>query len=210
MGSGMSDAKLTQYCKIEENKLVLASKVDTKGVPFADCFHVQLRLVATNEGDNRLLIKVGMFVVFVKSTVVAGKIRAGATRTTTQQQLDLVEKIQTALGGTSVESALPEEDLEEEEVSAETSRFKDLFRPCMPKMKGITPETTMLEDDEEMAKKVKLIEKKLKALDVFVDQRKDDAETEDLNFVLAQLVVANQALENIVTWNPERVSVVQA
>lgn len=60
----------TQYCRIEEDdRCILAMTIQMDGIPFADCFQVEIRWVVTRVGTNDLLLEVGLFVNFIKSTM---------------------------------------------------------------------------------------------------------------------------------------------
>jgi len=60
----------THYCRVESNdKCVVAMTIEMQGVPFSDCFNVEIRWVATRSGKNDCVIQVGLFVNFIKSTM---------------------------------------------------------------------------------------------------------------------------------------------
>lgn len=70
MGPTLAKVKHTQYCRVEGNdKCVLAMTIEMQGVPYSDCFNVEIRWVATRSGNNDLSIQVGLFVNFVKQTM---------------------------------------------------------------------------------------------------------------------------------------------
>jgi hypothetical protein len=52
-----------------EDRCILAMTVEMDGIPFADCFNVEIRWVASRVKSNDLLIEVGLFVNFIKSTL---------------------------------------------------------------------------------------------------------------------------------------------
>jgi hypothetical protein len=69
-GPPIAEVKHTQFCKLTEDKCVLGMQIEMQGIPFADCFNVQIRWVATRMGTEKdLEIQVGLFVNFVKQTV---------------------------------------------------------------------------------------------------------------------------------------------
>jgi hypothetical protein len=69
-GPPVADVKHTQLCRIEgDEKFVLAMTIEMGGIPFSDCFHVEIRWVATRVGKKKMKIKVGLFVNFIKSTM---------------------------------------------------------------------------------------------------------------------------------------------
>ena len=66
----VAQVKQTHYCRVEGNdKCVVAMTIDMNGVPFSDCFLVEIRWVATRSGKNDLNVQVGLFVNFIKSTM---------------------------------------------------------------------------------------------------------------------------------------------
>ena len=66
----LAKVKHTQYCRVEgKDKCVVAMTIDMQGVPYSDCFHVEIRWVATRLGKNDISIQVGLFVNFIKSTM---------------------------------------------------------------------------------------------------------------------------------------------
>lgn len=66
----MADVKHTQYCRVEgDDRCVLAMTIDMEGIPFCDCFNVQIRWAVTRLKNEDLLVEVGLFVNFVKSTM---------------------------------------------------------------------------------------------------------------------------------------------
>lgn len=68
----VAQVKQTHYCRVEGNdKCVVAMTIDMDGVPFSDCFVVEIRWVATRSGKNDLNVQVGLFVNFIKSTMYA-------------------------------------------------------------------------------------------------------------------------------------------
>jgi len=70
MGPTLAKVKHTQYCRVEgKDKCVLAMTIEMQGVPYSDCFHVEIRWVATRSGKTDITIQVGLFVDFVKSTM---------------------------------------------------------------------------------------------------------------------------------------------
>lgn len=49
----LAKVKHTQYCRVEgKDKCVLAMTVEMTGVPYSDCFNVEIRWVATRSGRS--------------------------------------------------------------------------------------------------------------------------------------------------------------
>lgn len=70
-GPPIATVKHKQFCRVEdEGKCVMAMQIEMEGIPFSDCFNVQIRWVVTRLGtDDDLKIQVGLFVNFIKHTV---------------------------------------------------------------------------------------------------------------------------------------------
>lgn len=100
MGSSKANVKQTQYRRVEgNNKCVVHTTGEiVGGLPFSDCFTVEARWVVTRLARNEISLQVGIFVDFVKSTVMARKIRDSVIRKVTKAQLGLLEKAQQACG----------------------------------------------------------------------------------------------------------------
>ena len=72
MRAGPTVAKVqnTEYCRVDGiDKCVMQRTVAMDGVPFSDCFNVEVRWVATRSGKNDIALQVGLFVNFIKSTM---------------------------------------------------------------------------------------------------------------------------------------------
>ena len=69
-GPPIASVKHTQWCRVDDDECVLAMQIEMQGIPFADCFNVQIRWVVTRMGtDTDLKIQVGLFVNFVQQTM---------------------------------------------------------------------------------------------------------------------------------------------
>jgi hypothetical protein len=205
-GPSIASVKQTQYCRVEgDNKCVFAMTIETEGVPFSDSFNVQFRWVLTRVGKNKIAIKVGVFVVFLKQILIAGKIRAGVTQEGLKQQLDLFRSVKTALvGPTGQESIDKQYGLEDS--TGPLAVIAALLENCLSraqKMTKLYPES-MIEDDEELAKQMKTMEQKIRAIGAFLDERDPSDSTENMNFFLSELVVVREALDNIIQWHGDQ------
>lgn len=58
--------------------------VEFHGLPYADCFAVEQRWVATREGDDNILLQGGVAVAFRKNTFLKTQIKAGTIEETTK------------------------------------------------------------------------------------------------------------------------------
>lgn len=90
IGPPIASVTETQYCRIEGNdKCVLGTNVAMQGIPYADTFNVEVRLVARRNGSKDLSVDIGLFVDFKKSTLLKSKIRSGTIDETTSLKLKL-------------------------------------------------------------------------------------------------------------------------
>jgi len=118
-GPPIANVQHTQQCRLEydENnkedvktngdeeeapapvRCIMAMTVEMEGIPFSDCFNVQIRWVVTRskEAEDKLNVQVGLHVNFVKQTVLAGKIRSGTSEETTKAQLSLYQAVTRAI-----------------------------------------------------------------------------------------------------------------
>ena len=100
-GPPIAKVKQTHYCKMSRNeneRCILHMQIEMEGIPFANCFNVQIRWVITRLGGTTtqspvLEIKVGLYVNFVEQTILAGKIRSGTTEETTKSQQSLLQAV---------------------------------------------------------------------------------------------------------------------
>lgn len=79
-----------------DEKLVLDLQVHCEGIPYGDCFAVQVRWVARKESASSIRIEVGVFVDFLKSTIMKGRIDSGATAETTAMHKKLFDDVKVA------------------------------------------------------------------------------------------------------------------
>jgi hypothetical protein len=194
-GPSIASVKQTQYCRVEGyNKCVFATTIETEGVPFSDSFKIQIRWVVTRVDKDKIAIKVGLFVLFLKQILISGKIRAGITQESLKQQLDLFRSVKSALGGPTVQESIQEQYALGED-AAEGGPFSVIT--WVQKMTKLYPDS-MIEEDEELGKQLKTMERKMRAIRAFLDERDPGESTEDMNFFLAELVVAREALDNLI------------
>ena len=77
VGPPIAKVRQTQFCRVEGNdRCVLHTLGEFDGIPYADCFAVEVRWTATRDGDG-VKVEVGVFVNFKKSTMFAKQIRSG-------------------------------------------------------------------------------------------------------------------------------------
>jgi VAD1 Analog of StAR-related lipid transfer domain len=76
-------------------------RVEFEGIPYADTFAVEIRWVATREGERDVKVEVGVEVDFKKNTFLKSKIRAGTIEETAPVHKNLFEAVQAACAATS-------------------------------------------------------------------------------------------------------------
>lgn len=97
IGPPIVNVKQTQYCRVEGNdKCVLSMTVEFEGLPYSDTFSVEVRWVARREGVGDIIVEVGVFVDFKKSTFLKNKITSGTLEETTPVHKDLFETARAA------------------------------------------------------------------------------------------------------------------
>ena len=203
----IAEVAVQQFCRREgDTKVVWISKVETSGIPFGDTFNVRIRWVATSAPDSSISVKVGLFVVFVKHSMLSGKIRAGTTKETTKQQVDLFRKIRGALGE-SVDSELISDTIVA--VDAEIERQGPLqclsapLQTCVSGSRRLTNmyPSAMIEDNEDISKELKLVETKMRSIEPFLEDREELDADERLRYVFNQLEVVHESLDNVIVWH---------
>ncbi len=75
---------------------MLGMTIEFDGIPYADSFVVQVRWVASREGTQDILVQVGVFVEFKKSTIWANQIRSGTVEETKMVHESLFECVKQA------------------------------------------------------------------------------------------------------------------
>jgi len=118
VGPPIAGVTQTQYCFVEgDDKCIIEMTVEMDGIPYADVFAVEVRWVARRVGNKDLLIEVGVFVDFKKSSMLASKIRSGTIHETKPIHFALFDAVKAACaaaGPTEEEDEEGEEELEEE------------------------------------------------------------------------------------------------
>jgi hypothetical protein len=70
-------------------------------------------------------------------------------------------------------------------------------------MTNLYPDS-MIEEDDELGKQLKTMERKIRAIAAFLDKRDPGESTEDMNFFLAELGVVREALDNLIMWHGDQ------
>lgn len=91
IGQTLVEVKHTQRCRRVDDQCIVQIKMEMKGFPYADCFVVEVRHVASRVGENDLSIKIGMHVKFLKSCMFESKIKTNTGAETTKAQLALLD-----------------------------------------------------------------------------------------------------------------------
>ena len=115
IGQTLVEVKHTQRCRrTDNNQCIVHMTLEMKGFPYADYFVLEVRHVASRLGENDLQVEIGMFVRFLKSCMMEGKIRKNTGVETTKTQLDLLGRTVEGCKQYAKEVEGPEEDDEEE------------------------------------------------------------------------------------------------
>lgn len=83
---------VTQYVRMEgDNKLVIQGTTAVTGPPYSDHMTIHHRVIVNVVDEENVLVLAGIFIEFVKSTMLEGKIRAIAMAEGTKTHLQLYE-----------------------------------------------------------------------------------------------------------------------
>jgi hypothetical protein len=94
IGQTLVEVKHTQrLVRCNDDRCIVHISMQMKGFPYADCFVVEVRHVASRYGARDLIIEVGMHVRFVKGCLFEGKIRNNTGKETSTAQLELLRRI---------------------------------------------------------------------------------------------------------------------
>ncbi|KAL3805354.1 hypothetical protein HJC23_009061 [Cyclotella cryptica] len=116
IGQTLVEVKHTQRCRRQTNdQCIVHMTLEMKGFPYADCFVVEVRHVASRFGEHDLNVEIGMYVRFVKSCMFEGKIRNNTGAETTKAQTDLMDRIVEGCKPYAIGEPGEPEDAEEEE-----------------------------------------------------------------------------------------------
>lgn len=120
IGQSLVSVQHTQRCRLIENdRCILHMTLKMKGFPYADCFVVEVRHVATRVGENDILVEMGLHVRFLKSCMFESKIRTNTTAETTKLQMDLLALITEGCKPYAKESVGDDEEEVEDEDDVE-------------------------------------------------------------------------------------------
>jgi len=74
-------------------RIIVQMTLEMKGFPYADCFVVEVRHVASRINQRDIQVEIGMLVRFLKSCMFEGKIRNNTGAETTKAQLELLGRM---------------------------------------------------------------------------------------------------------------------
>ncbi|KAG7355765.1 protein of unknown function DUF4782 containing protein [Nitzschia inconspicua] len=122
IGPPVAIVKQQHYIRVEENdKIVLAIEATFEGIPYSDTFGVEMRWVATRQGNNDVKIEVGLFVLFKKNTMLKNQIKSGTISETKNVHLRLFNAVKKACAEPgAATTAEPEDEEELQDVKIET------------------------------------------------------------------------------------------
>jgi len=188
-GPPIANVTHTQYCRVEaSDKCVLSMTMEMEGIPFADCFKVEVRWVATRVGSKDINIQVGLFVNFVTSTLLANQIRAGTTEETTKSQLSLFNAVLHACCDVVDSVAVIEnEETKEKEIEKESDK-------CFPFPKFLMSLVGASRKDD-IALSVKSAMSKLKEIQTKLETSKETLDERDV--MRSELAQAHSAIDKL-------------
>jgi len=199
--SVVSDVTQKQYCRFDGGgkRLVLQACVNTEGIPFGDMFTVYYRMVVTDTPNGGVALQVGSFVLMLKETMASQKVRMDATRVVTKRVMELYRNARAALVGTSIDGSDEPLDMQKAILKIQPYRcFNLTLRSCVP---GGSSEA-MLKDEAAVSEHLNNLDTKIQAMKPFLDRRTQEEleHSEVWRYVLSQLELANESLDNIVLW----------
>lgn len=126
IGPPVAIVKQRHFLRVEDNdRCVLAISAEFEGIPYADTFAVEMRWIATRTGRKDVMVKLGLFVNFKKSTMMKSQIKSGTITETKSVQMRLFDAVKKACatpGGGEAENDTAEDEGEEENESNTTEQ----------------------------------------------------------------------------------------
>jgi hypothetical protein len=104
VGPPVASVKQIHFCRVEGNeRCVVAMSATFEGIPYCDCFSLEMRWVARRVGSSDLEIKVGLEVDFKKSTMLKKQIRSATISETKNVHLRMFKAVRRVcdVGGAS-------------------------------------------------------------------------------------------------------------
>jgi hypothetical protein len=137
IGQTLVEVQHTQrMIRDKDDRCIVQITMEMKGFPYADCFVVEVRHVASRHGKSDLVLEVGMYVRFVKGCLFEGKIRNNTGNETSKAQCELLCRI---VEGCREYAILVEEDNEEDIDMEQEMESKSLSKNAIPEVNGRTP-----------------------------------------------------------------------
>jgi len=97
IGPPVAIVKQRHFIRVEDNdRCVLAISAEFEGIPYADTFAVEMRWIATRTGRKDVMVKLGLFVNFKKSTMMKSQIKSGTITETKSVQMRLFDAVKKA------------------------------------------------------------------------------------------------------------------
>lgn len=119
IGPPIANVVQVHRCRLVGNdKCVVSITVEFDGIPFSDTFAVEVRWVATREGENDIKVECGIFVDFKKKTYLKSKIQSGTIEESTpvhKSWFQVIQKECLAAGGVEAEENIDEEPTTQKE-----------------------------------------------------------------------------------------------
>lgn len=127
IGMTLVNVKHTQRCqRVNDDRCIVQMTLEMKGFPYADCFVVHVRHVATRVGECDLKIEIGMHVQFLKSCLFEKKIRTNTGAETAKAQQTLLNRtVEGCKGYAKVSSTTADSLDDEDEDQVETKEMTE-------------------------------------------------------------------------------------
>jgi len=116
--------------RYNNDRCIVHISMEMKGFPFADCFVVEVRHIATRDGEYDLLVEVGMFVRFIKGCMFESKIRNNTGNETSKAQLELLRRVCEGCKEYAIKAQDEESEPLEEELDVIISSRSDETTTC--------------------------------------------------------------------------------
>jgi len=206
-----------QFCRFEgddKKRLILQVSVETAGLPFGDTHTDMIRHVYTKNDDGSVSVKVGVFIMILKETMLSQKIRVEAMQAATKLQLELLRSIRGTLGEGTTDASVHEVVDVKGELDR-LQRFRCLQFPlqsCLPQTQrmGLVDADELLKDVEPISEHLKGVETRLRAIEPLLEARAPDDDGEPWHFILSQFELVDEALGNIIQRHGDAMKGTQA
>jgi hypothetical protein len=183
----------TQYKRREPSKFVFAATETSTGAYYSKSVKVFRRLVVTEIEKGMLSFKAGVFVMFTRPSLMEDKVRAMVIHDTRKRHMEMTAAFRASLADKVVKRSVLDQ-YKFKSVETEPSFFLNL----MDKIRLALPFTQSLQDNPEFHDVLQSLRAKVNMVEALLEDRETNS-IEDLNFYDSQLLVAHEALNNVMT-----------